>query len=382
MQPEKWLIAAGFVTWLASGVPGVLAISDGRLIGLDLVAWAAAFLAFGLAFTFACAKHVSVTGMRLLLLAQAIAGLSMVALTRDGFAAATLVVAAAQLLGPFTPAKAAAWVAAQTALLALIFGAFDGVAAGLTAGGAFVGFQVFALATSGLALRERAAREDLSRANAELHATRALLAENSRVAERLRISRDLHDTVGHHLTALSLQLEVASRLASGPVADRVSEAHAITRLLLSDVRDVVSRLRESSRFDLAEAIRTLAGSSRALDIHVEISDGIAVEDPLQVHALLRCVQEVITNTARHGHAHQLWITLQREGDGLALTARDDGRGSDEVAWGNGLRGMRERFEELSGRVEFSSRSGGGFEVRAFMPVERGGPFGSAAEISS
>src|SRR5204863_1503702 len=97
-----------------------------------------------------------------------------------------------------------------------------------------------------------------ARANAELHATRALLVEDSRVAERLRISRDLHDTLGHHLTALSLQLEVASRLASGPAAERVTEAHAITRLLLGDVRDVVSRLRESSHFDVAAAIRTLA----------------------------------------------------------------------------------------------------------------------------
>jgi signal transduction histidine kinase len=210
------------------------------------------------------------------------------------------------------------------------------------------------------------------------------------VAERLRISRDLHDTLGHHLTALSLQLEVASRLASGPAAERVHEAHAITRLLLSDVRDVVSRLRETSRFNLAEAVRALAESAGTLDIHLQVPDGLDVDDPRQAHAILRCVQEVITNTARHAAARHLWIAIERQPDGIALSARDDGRGSDVVAWGNGLRGMRERFEEHSGRVEFSSAAGRGFEVRAFMPTgnesrvsvhERRGPYGSAETAS-
>ena len=221
-------------------------------------------------------------------------------------------------------------------------------------------------------MNERVARDSLGRANAELMATRSLLAENSRVAERLRISRDLHDTLGHHLTALSLQLEVASRLVSGPASDRVHEAHAITRLLLGDVRAVVSRLRETSRFNLAEAVRAVATSAAPLDIHLQIADGMEVGDPLQAHAILRCVQEIITNTARHAAARHLWIAIERQAGGIALTARDDGRGSDVVAWGNGLRGMRERFEELSGRVECSSEAGRGFEVRAFMPGDDAG----------
>ena len=107
----------------------------------------------------------------------------------------------------------------QTAALVAVFWWLGGPVTALTAGGAYLGFQMFAMATSTLTALERTARGELARANAELQATQALLAEDSRVAERLRISRDLHDMLGHHLTALSLQLEVASRLASGPASD-------------------------------------------------------------------------------------------------------------------------------------------------------------------
>src|SRR5258705_338019 len=145
-----------------------------------------------------------------------------------------------------------------------------------------------------------------------------------------------------------------------------AEAHAIAGLLLGDGRAVVSRLRESSHCDLAAAIRSLADAATGLQVHVDAAD-VTIDDPLQAHAILRCVQEVITNAMRHAQARNLWISVERRDDGIALTARDDGRGVDAVTWGNGLRGMRERFEELSGRVDFSSRPGAGFEVQAFVP---------------
>jgi signal transduction histidine kinase len=242
MRAENWLRMAGFVTWLVSGVPAMLAISSGRLDGAGAVVWVAAFIAFGAAFWVHAKpdtpqpRWLGVT----LLTIQSAAGLTMVTLTSDGLPAATLVIVAAQLPHVVRTRGAVAWVAIQSLVLAAIFWRMDGTVAALAAGGAFAGFQMFAITTAWLARSESLARQDLARANAELHATRALLAENSRVAERLRIACDLHDTLGHHLTALSLQLEVASRLAENQAAEHVLEAHAITRLLLSDVRDVVS----------------------------------------------------------------------------------------------------------------------------------------------
>ena len=96
-------------------------------------------------------------------------------------------------------------------------------------------------------------------------------------------------------------------------------------------------------------------------------ESVDVDDAAQAHALLRCVQEIITNTARHAAARNLWIRVERRPDGIAIHARDDGRGAAEVTWGNGLKGMRERFEEHAGRVEITSAAGRGFEVHGFMP---------------
>ena len=81
--------------------------------------------------------------------------------------------------------------------------------------GIYLGFQLFALFTSYTALKEAEGRAQLAQLNTELHTAQALLAESSRLSERLRIARELHDLIGHHLTALSLNLEVASHLTDG-----------------------------------------------------------------------------------------------------------------------------------------------------------------------
>jgi signal transduction histidine kinase len=303
-----------------------------------------------------------------LLAAQALAAAAMVLASGETLAAASFVVVAAQLPALVPARVAAAWVGVQT----LVVGAGLSVRAEATAAvavtGAYAGFQVFALATARLAERERLARDGLDRANAELLAARERLAESSRVAERLRIARDLHDALGHHLVALNLHLDLAGRLAEGPAADTVREAHAIARLLLGDVRDVVGRLRDAGPVDLGPRLRQLTGAVAGPRIHLAMPASLVVDDPGRAEALLRCVQEVVTNAARHAGAANLWIALDRRPGGIALHARDDGRGVDPLELGHGLRGMRERLREHAGDVEFASRPGGGFEVRGWLPL--------------
>src|SRR6185369_4969314 len=171
---------------------------------------------------------------------------------------------------------------------------------GLTMGG----FMLFAAASSFLVRSEAAARAELASTNTELLATRAMLVETSRVEERLRISRDLHDTLGHHLTALSLQLDVAARLSQGRPSAHIQQAHAITRLLLGDVRDVVSRLRETSQLDVAQAIRAMTVEQAGLALHLDLPASLVVDEASRADTLLRCVQEIVTNTTRHAQARK------------------------------------------------------------------------------
>ena len=232
----------------------------------------------------------------------------------------------------------------------------------------YTGFSVFVFATSLIARQQADAREEQRRLNAELRATRLLLAESARVNERTRISRELHDLLGHHLTALSLNLEVAGHLSEGRAKEHVTQAHTLARLLLTDVREAVSQLREGGAMDLSVALRPLAENVPSLDIRMDIESPLTLDDPERAHVLLRCTQEIITNAVRHSGARHLWVEARREGGLIVMTARDDGRGADLLVAGNGLRGMRERLAQHGGALEIDTRPGDGFRLRLVLPI--------------
>ncbi len=231
------------------------------------------------------------------------------------------------------------------------------------------GFSMFLFVTSLVARQQTQAREEQRRLNAELRATRLLLAESARVNERTRISRELHDLLGHHLTALSLNLEVAGHITEGQAQEHVRQAHTLAKLLLTDVREAVSQLRESGAIDLAAALRPLTERVPSLAIHLDMDDPLNVEDPERAHVLLRCTQEIITNAVRHAGAGNLWIQVRREDGQVVIRAHDDGIGGelDEILPGNGLRGMRERLAQYGGSLEVSARRGDGFRLRVSLP---------------
>jgi signal transduction histidine kinase len=356
------------VTWLVVAVPAISDIAAGELAGTPALAWTAMFLAFGAALA-DCLRGAPIPRRRrmAMMAVQAATGLGMMYVGGNGTAGAVLVVVAAEAAIAFPGRGAWLWVTAQTLGIAVVVRQYEGWSDTIALTGAYAGFQAFAVAAMSLALRERTARERLARVNDELNATRSLLAEHSRAAERLRISRDLHDTLGHHLTALSLQLDVAARLASGQAEDHIREAHAITRLLLADVRDVVSQMRETGRVDLAQSLKAMTAPHGSMAIHLDMPESLPIADADRAQAVMRCVQEVITNAARHSNAANLWIRISQYSGGIEVHARDDGRGAAVVTWGHGLTGMRERFTALSGSIEVKAGPGRGFEVRGFMP---------------
>lgn len=232
----------------------------------------------------------------------------------------------------------------------------------------YAGFSSFVFVTALVARQQAEAREEQRRLNAELRATRRLLAESARVNERTRISRELHDLLGHHLTALSLNLEVAGHLVEGRPREHVRQAHTLARLLLTDVREAVSQLREGGTIDLSAALRPLAENVPALDIHMDIQSPLTVEDPERAHVLLRCTQEIITNVVRHAGADNLWLSARLEGGRILMDARDDGRGVEELEAGNGLRGMRERLAQVGGTLRIETGARAGFRLHIEVPV--------------
>jgi signal transduction histidine kinase len=292
----------------------------------------------------------------------------------NSLTAVLLVITAAQLRGVLPLRASLVWLGIQTAVFAGIM-VFAMGTLGAAVAGVFLGFQLFALYTSHVAESERQAREELARAHESLLTTRQLLAESTRAAERLRIAQELHDVLGHHLTALALNLEAARHAPQEKARERVETAHRLAKDLLQQVRQVVGALRQEEAGSpdggilqgrLADALAPLGAGLEEPRVHLNVSaevDG----DPNLVHALVRWAQEVFTNAARHAGARNLWLEIRDDGEGLVLHARDDGRGSSAFVPGNGLKGMRERIEGLRGRLEVASAPGRGFEVTAWIP---------------
>jgi signal transduction histidine kinase len=232
----------------------------------------------------------------------------------------------------------------------------------------YAGFAGFVYATSLVARQQAQAREEQRRLNSELRATRALLAESVRVNERTRISRELHDLLGHHLTALSLNLEVAHHLVEGKALEHVAQSRTLAKLLLSDVREAVSQIRESDAIDMATTLRPLADNVPGLQVEMRLPEPFLLDDAERAHVLLRCTQEIITNVVRHAQATRLRLTCAWVDKGLRLLAEDDGIGAEVANAGNGLRGMRERLAACGGTVEIRTAPGEGFALELFLPV--------------
>jgi signal transduction histidine kinase len=299
---------------------------------------------------------------------QAVAGITLVWLYHSFIVSCLLVVVAWQfaLLLEFRQAMTAT--VAQLIALALIRCAGDTSAMAILVVATTGGFQLFAVCAAQLLRSAMAARDELARTNTELRATQVLLDQSARVAERLRIARDLHDVMGHTLTTLTIHLDVASRMTTGPAAEHLMCARNASSELLDQVRAVVGRVRTVQPTNLRSALEKLADSAHGLlKVRLNIPADLAISDPARAETVIRCVQEVITNAMRHANARELVIEIQQAGAGISITARDDGRGG-EFAPGTGLAGMRERFEMLGGSLSIRSTEGEGFTVEGRLPM--------------
>ena len=216
-------------------------------------------------------------------------------------------------------------------------------------------FHLFAVFMNYETVKAEKASQEAIRLNKELQATQHLLSEASRQNERTRIARDLHDLLGHHLTALIINLQVASHLTDGEAKDKVEQCHSLAKLLLSDVREAVSTLRENQQLEFTKMLDLMCEQVPKLKIHRDIQTKISLEQMDIAKALLSCAQEAITNSLKHANATDFWISLieSDDNDNIELVLRDNGQASGAIKLGNGLKGMKERVQELSGDFAYT-----------------------------
>ena len=152
----------------------------------------------------------------------------------------------------------------------------------------------------------------------------------------------------------------------------VIRAQDVARHLLSDVRGIVSLTRTIEGGDLRELLQQIADAVPQMAIHLEVAGDAVVEQPDLTRVIVRVVQESLSNAARHAKCRSVWIEVSKLNHGVQVTTRDDGDGAARLSYGNGLRGMRERLEEVGGTLGIVANAQPGFIVTAWLPIPEKG----------
>lgn len=234
-------------------------------------------------------------------------------------------------------------------------------------------------------LQERRAREEtqlllheLAEANDQLTRYAAEVAQLATMRERNRIARDIHDSLGHYLTVIGVQLEkaIAFDAVNREEARRaVKAAKRLTDDALTEVRTSVGALRETDEtFTLESALKALVQNMQQSGLPVNLrwrgdEDGFSEQ---QLLTLFRAAQEGLTNVQKHAGAQQVLIEVSLDAETATLRLADDGIGFDPKAMrsgGYGLHGLRERVELVQGEMTLDRSPTGGTQLVVVLPKE-------------
>lgn len=237
------------------------------------------------------------------------------------------------------------------------------------------------LVIAGFAQKNREERERTDMLYKELlDAHRKLKEYNDEVSrltvieERNRIARDLHDTLGHNMTALIMQLQMAEHLAKEdlPKAEGLLSASIKTaRESLSGIRAIVETLRGR------EAVHTADGSIKELVMEFAAKTGAEIKLDIEgtdskcgkaaASAVYHIIQESLTNAVRHGNAGRISVQLAYAEESVSFSVRDNGSGAEAIREGYGLRGIRERAEAFGGSIQYGNDDG--FYIKGILYLE-------------
>lgn len=198
--------------------------------------------------------------------------------------------------------------------------------------------------------------------------------------ERNRLARELHDTVGHTLTAAVAGMDAVYGLidiAPGDAKSLLKELLRATRSGFDEARSHIHRIapesdpEERSLFLAFDKIASEFGLHTGTDISVSVAGAEYPVPELVRTTMIRCLQESLANAKRHGRASSIRVELAYCTDSVRMTVEDNGRGAGELAEGFGLRAMSERIANLNGRLELSQESGKGLAVLCAIPTAGG-----------
>ncbi|CAM2064693.1 Sensor histidine kinase [Sulfidibacter corallicola] len=243
---------------------------------------------------------------------------------------------------------------------------------------------VFVVVFAQLAVREIAARNEkeilaneLEAANRKLRNHAAQAEELAATRERNRLARDIHDSLGHYLTAVHMQAAAAQAVLDQKpetASAMLGQIQAMAKQGLEEVRHSVAALREDPLLGkepgqmLRELATTCERDGIAVEIHVE-----GAERPLTakvMQTLFRTAQEGLTNMRKYAEASRVVLRLTFDADAVTFDLEDDGRGADALQGGFGLTGIRERAQILGGRAAFVTEPGQGFHIQVVIPTGR------------
>jgi signal transduction histidine kinase len=231
----------------------------------------------------------------------------------------------------------------------------------------YLGASLFAICFGFVLVAEHQSRQRAEVLAQQVEAQAATL-------ERTRIAREIHDSLGHSLTTLDVQLELAQRLFERDLtqaSNALAIAHQLSSQCLQDVRCSIQTMREHD-FDLNQSLRILADQVQQihpLQIQLELH---LPKLPMQVSHQLYCiVQEGLTNIQKHAQATVVYLYAGGTAAGILLEVRDDGIGfeSEHCLTGFGLRGMQERAQLLNGQVTICSAEGRGTYIKVTIPYD-------------
>ncbi|MCZ0938767.1 MAG: sensor histidine kinase [Caldilineaceae bacterium] len=228
------------------------------------------------------------------------------------------------------------------------------------------------------------ARRDQEEFQRLLRETREYTAEAKLLAvseERNRLSRDLHDTLGHRLTVSIVQLEGMARLLEKGVerkriARMIEVVHGQLTEGLNELRNALTMLRnlKSDGNALTDSLQQLINEftiATGITHHIQLPEKLPPLSDAQYMTIYRMVQEALTNTQKHAQAEFIWVVLEVREDALILTVQNDGQDFDaSKGYGYGLQGIHERAMQLDGALDVIKPVAGGILLTLSLPIQK------------